>query len=875
MKKILILFIIVSSFLFSNEILKKEKIVVGVRAWKGVSIAHKEWDSTIKYLNKRINKYEFVLKPLVEYEKIKSKIEKKEIDFLISDPLLYVESEYLYGLTRIATLQRKANGLYFDKFGSVIFTSSKNKKLKKIDSLRNKVLMGVSKNALAGYRMAYREILNNNIIPERFFKKIEFSGGRGDLVVKKVLQNPSYVGTVRTGLLENMIKKGTIRKEDVHIINELKYEYFPFMLSTKLYPEFPFSRLSHIPDDLAREVLISLLSIKEDSKMAKDGKYARWLIPDEYSEVTNLMKDLKIGFFNQKETFSFVTVYEKYKSAFVIIFFLVFVLVILFFKTKRQEFIIKEERNRYKKLIENSSDAVFIVNLDGYLVECSNLFKSILGFEDKDISKLHVSDFEVLHTKEKIKENIGKTKSTPLRFKSKYKKKDGLIIDVSISIVRVKIKNKDFIYSTFRDISATKKAEELAYKTNDILKLIAKGTKASLVYDEIAHLYESRHQGMRCSMLELEEGRLLHGGAPSMPKEYCDAVHGLVNGPDIGSCGTSTYTGKRVIVEDISTDPKWANIKQFALPHGMRSCWSEPIKDSSGKVLGAFGMYYDYPAVPNEIESEDLTSAANLAGIIMERDHAQKELYKKQQIILEQTKLASMGEMIGNIAHQWRQPLSVITTSASGLQLYLELDDFNKEKMEDSLDSIIKQAKYLSNTIDNFRNFVKGSDSKENVNTLKVIDETIAIIDASLKNNFIELVLEEEDTAYILANKNELVEAFINILNNSKDILREEIKNEDDRIVFISIKKLNKNKIQFMIKDTGGGIPNTIINRIFEPYFTTKHQSQGTGLGLSIVDKIIRERNDGLLSVENLSFTHKGKQYRGACFKITFNIISS
>ncbi len=156
--------------------------------------------------------------------------------------------------------------------------------------------------------------------------------------------------------------------------------------------------------------------------------------------------------------------------------------------------------------------------------------------------------------------------------------------------------------------------------------MIAIGTPASDVYNAIALMYESRHQGMRCSMLELKGNTLLHGGAPSLPEEYCKAVHGLKNGPNIGSCGTSTYTGKRVIVEDISTDHKWEKIKHVALPHGLRSCWSEPIKSSTGRVLGAFGMYYNHPALPTEEESNDLTSAAMLAGILMERDHNQQRI---------------------------------------------------------------------------------------------------------------------------------------------------------------------------------------------------------------------------------------------------------
>ena len=171
-------------------------------------------------------------------------------------------------------------------------------------------------------------------------------------------------------------------------------------------------------------------------------------------------------------------------------------------------------------------------------------------------------------------------------------------------------------------------SQETLRKTSKILEMIAQGVPAGEVYDAIALLYESRHPGMRCSLLELKGDTLIHGGAPSLPKTYCEAVNGLKNGPNIGSCGTSTYTGKRVLVEDIATDPKWTNLKAVALPHGMRSCWSEPIKNSKRQVLGAFGMYYNRPALPNDLELADLEAGARLAGIVMERQQREDLLQK-------------------------------------------------------------------------------------------------------------------------------------------------------------------------------------------------------------------------------------------------------
>jgi PAS domain S-box-containing protein len=241
------------------------------------------------------------------------------------------------------------------------------------------------------------------------------------------------------------------------------------------------------------------------------------------------------------------------------------------------------------------------------------------------------------------------------------------------------------------------------------------------------------------------------------------------------------------------------------------------------------------------------------------------------KIMEAQTKLASMGEMIGNIAHQWRQPLSIITTSISGLKVMSEFGEITKDDINECEKNILKQAIYLSNTIDNFRNFIKDDKSNSLIFLSDVIKNAVSLVDASLSNNYIKLQVNIKDDLKIIGNKNELIEAFINILSNSKDVLKAKIKNEDDRLIFVRTQKIENEKINLLIYDSGGGIPEDIINKIFIPYFTTKHQSQGTGLGLAMVDKIIRERHHGSISVYNKEFTYNSKSYKGACFSIILN----
>ena len=239
------------------------------------------------------------------------------------------------------------------------------------------------------------------------------------------------------------------------------------------------------------------------------------------------------------------------------------------------------------------------------------------------------------------------------------------------------------------------------------------------------------------------------------------------------------------------------------------------------------------------------------------------------KIIQEQAKLASLGEMIGNIAHQWRQPLSFISTSASALKVKSEFNMLNKEDIEESSNAIVKQTEYLSNTIDNFRDFIKEDKSYKEISIKEILENTLNLTHASLHNNFIKLVLDIEADLKIYGNKNELTEAFLNIISNSKDVLKD--KSEEDRLIFIKTKKLDENRLEISFLDSGGGIDESIISKVLEPYFTTKHKSQGTGLGLTIVDKIVRERHKGIIEIYNEAFTYNQKQYIGACFSIIFD----
>ncbi len=238
---------------------------------------------------------------------------------------------------------------------------------------------------------------------------------------------------------------------------------------------------------------------------------------------------------------------------------------------------------------------------------------------------------------------------------------------------------------------------------------------------------------------------------------------------------------------------------------------------------------------------------------------------KREKILFQQSKLASMGEMIGNIAHQWRQPLSAISTASSGLLLQTELKILDEKLMNNSLKIILKSTSYLSNTIDDFKNYIKGDKHIQSFKISLAVENTLDLLGATFKNHRINVVKNFNDIE-ITSYQNEIVQVLINILNNSKDAINQNCK--EDKLILITIKEEN-NKVVLDITDNGGGISNNIIDKIFEPYFTTKNKSQVTGLGLYMSYNLITESLSGTILAQNRTFIYNNKEYSGVNMIIT------
>ncbi len=245
---------------------------------------------------------------------------------------------------------------------------------------------------------------------------------------------------------------------------------------------------------------------------------------------------------------------------------------------------------------------------------------------------------------------------------------------------------------------------------------------------------------------------------------------------------------------------------------------------------------------------------------IAEKKAAMKEREEQQMLMIHQSRLASMGEMIGNISHQWRQPLNALGLALQKLKLYQSRGKLDEKRLQDSVDKSMKIIESMSSTINDFRDFFNPNKEKTAFSIAEAVEKTFSIVESSFEHASIAYRVEMDDeNLKINGYSNEFSQVILNLLNNAKDALIGN--NVADGFVHVKVTN-DEDTTVISVCDNAGGIPAEVINRIFDPYFTTKEEGKGTGIGLYMSKTIIEEHMNGSLQVANVD--------KGACFSIVF-----
>lgn len=252
-------------------------------------------------------------------------------------------------------------------------------------------------------------------------------------------------------------------------------------------------------------------------------------------------------------------------------------------------------------------------------------------------------------------------------------------------------------------------------------------------------------------------------------------------------------------------------------------------------------------------------------------ENQKDEIEKQNMLIIEQSKITAIGEMLNNIAHQWRQPLNIISLNTVKMETSILLgQEMNKEEYLKISDEINRQSQYLSETIDDFRNYFNSNiENIAEFNLKDAIKKVAELTKDTFKSNSIENIVSVNDCT-IVNNESLFIQALLNICNNAKDAIEQS--NAAKRYFFIEA-QCEENSIIIKLRDSGGGVEESVISKIFEPYFTTKHKTKGTGLGLYISYEIITKHLKGTLFVHNVEYEYMKNKLSGAEFVIKVPLI--
>jgi PAS domain S-box-containing protein len=320
---------------------------------------------------------------------------------------------------------------------------------------------------------------------------------------------------------------------------------------------------------------------------------------------------------------------------------------------KRAEEALRRSENELRDLIQTIPAMAFVTRADGSNIFVSRPWVEYSGLSAEQTAGLgweaafHPDDVERHLKKWRVSWSTGR----PFENEARHRDAHGNYRWLLVRAVPLRNEQGKILkwYGTAIDIEDRKRAEALLAGEKRVLEMVAKGDPLARILDTLCRLVEEQAEGVLSSILVIEDNLLRHGGAPSLPKTYTEAIDGVTIGPGVGSCGTAAYTGKQVIVEDIATDPSWAGYRTAALSHGLRACWSTPIFSAQGKVIAISAMYYREPRSPSLREQKIVERITDVAGIAIERKLTQDKLALSERNLAEAQALTHTGSFVWDV----------------------------------------------------------------------------------------------------------------------------------------------------------------------------------------------------------------------------------
>jgi|GEM_PF-2468558 len=480
----------------------QKSVRIGVLANLGKETARRMWSPTADYLTATIPGHTVTIVPL-DFEEINGAVKQRQVDFVLANPGIYVELEHDHGVARIATLDTLWEGAAYNLFGGVIFTRPERDDIAGLRDLKGKTFMAVHETSYGGWYAAWRELRAAGVYPARHFSRLLFTGENQERVVFGVLNNEADAGTVRTGILERLIKEGRVNPGDFKILHPQKVPGFPLLLSTRLYPEWAFARLRDTSDELAKKTAAALLNMPASASAAQAGGIAGFTVPCDYQPIHELMQELRLGAYKEYGKVTLGVFVRQYRYWIAVVLVLIAAAASLMFRYEEK---IRRARNeleerviartaelvkantqikaseRYNRaLFESSIIGLALAKMDGSLVDVNEAYARIIGRTVEETLALSYCDITPVKYAFQERQRLESLRKTGRYgpYEKEYVHKDGRLVPVRLLGVLIEKDGEQLIWSSVEDVTDRRQAEDALRNYQERLEeLVAERTRS-------------------------------------------------------------------------------------------------------------------------------------------------------------------------------------------------------------------------------------------------------------------------------------------------------------------------------------------------------------------------------------------------------------
>ena len=857
-------------------------VFIGVLAKRGVANCFIRWQPLADYLSEQISEKRFHIVAL-PFDQIDSAVSEKRVDFILSNPSIYIGLEQKYQVSRILTLLQRENDRFTSEFGGVIFYLTELNLGNNLQALRGRSVAAVDPTSFGGWQTQLFELQQRGISAERDLSGLNFVGSH-DNVVFAVFQGKADFGMVRTGTLERMHNESLIDIGKITVIHDHGggMNHLPFLHTTRAYPEWPLAKIYETDDYLGSRVALALLFLTPLDEVSVKSQIGGWTTPLNYQPVRELLQALKLPPYEKLGEISLYQIwwqYYRFIIPLIVLALLALAGAVKVILVNRRYLVLQEEQIKTivdlnasqelaltrsymaQELLDAMPMPVFYLDRQGNYRGCNQAFEKFTGIKKIELLGKPGAEFNVFGEFSTVIDSDyqlllkGGVRTREFDFED-----DGgthLFFEVRISVYRERDRRPAGLVGVINDLTNHKHMAQRMVQLGAVIEQAAESIVITDLKGTIKYVNPAFERVTGYSISEAI------GKNPSVLKsgrQDAGFYQELWETLEKGQSWSGTFVNKRkdgtffdeaAVIFPIRND-SGAIVSLAAVKRDITSEKAMQVQLRTSQRLEAVGQLA--AGVAHELNTPIGFVASNFESITG---------YIKNFVELIELYRQTLTELAAQLPESGPQALAKTTGLEEELQIEFILED-----LEDLFSESKDGFERISSIVTKLREFsrIDQMDTKESFNFNRAIETTIVVARNEYKYSAeVEFELDPE-LPDIMATGGEVNQVILNLIINAAQAIKEQERQGLGKIRITT--SFDAESVRCEIADDGPGIKPENLERIFDPFFTTKPVGKGTGLGLNISYDIITNKHNGSLTVES-------ELGQGTVFKIALPLHNS